>query len=265
MTFVQDITLGQFYPAESPVHRLDPRSKLIAMLLIMMFLMMTTKVPAYSFFTATLILSIFFARLPLGLVLRNLKPFLWLFILTFFLNLTYGTGQVLWTLPFLHFRITDQALVRAGIYSFRIGLMIVYAAVFTLTTSPMDITDGLARLFAPLKRFKIPVQEFAMMMTVAIRFIPLLLEEADRIKKAQTARGAHFEGNIVQRIRSLIPLIIPLFISAFRKADDLALAMEARCYRIGKERTSFNQLQFGIADYSVILAIALLGGMALAI
>ena len=134
-----------------------------------------------------------------------------------------------------------------------------------ITVRTMDITDGLSRLLSPLKRFKLPVQEFALMMTIAIRFIPLLLEEADRIRKAQIARGARFDGNIIQRIRSLIPLIIPLFISAFRKADDLALAMEARCYKIGKERTSFNLLKFRITDYSVVFGTIVLGVITLSI
>ena len=259
MAFVQDITLGQFYPEESIVHRLDPRSKLIVLLFIMMLLVIVIKLPVYVIFTVFLFLIVATAKLPFALVFRNLRPFLWLFLITFFLNLIYGQGKILWTIPIVHWHITDEALFRAGMYTFRIGLLIVFAAVFTLTTSPMDITDGLAKLFSPLKKLKVPVNEFALMMTIAIRFIPLLLNEADRIRKAQIARGARFDGNIIQRIRSLIPLIIPLFISAFRKADDLALAMEARCYKIGKERTSYNELKLRVVDYTVLLGTLILG------
>jgi energy-coupling factor transport system permease protein len=265
MAFVQDITLGQYYPEESVIHRLDPRSKLIVLLFLMMLLVLTIKMPVYLIFCVILLTIIAMAKLPFAMVFRNLKPFIWLFLITFFLNLAYGQGKIIWTIPIVSWHITDEAAFRALMYTFRIGLMIVFAAVFTLTTSPMDITDGLARLFSPLKKLKVPVQEFALMMTIAIRFIPLLLEEADRIRKAQIARGARFDGNLVQRIRSLIPLIIPLFISAFRKADDLALAMEARCYRIGGERTSFNQLKFRFADYSVLVGAVLLGVFAFSV
>lgn len=253
MAFVQDITLGQYYPQESVVHRLDPRSKIVVLLFIMMLLVMIIKLPVYVIFSVFLFVCIAIAKLPFALVFRNLRPFLWLFLITFFLNLIYGQGKILWTVPIVHWHITDEALFRAGMYTFRIGLLIVFAAVFTLTTSPMDITDGLAKLFSPLKKLKVPVNEFALMMTIAIRFIPLLLYEADRVRKAQLARGARFDGNLIQRIRSLIPLIIPLFISAFRKADDLALAMESRCYKIGKERTSYNDLKFHLSDYFVLL------------
>jgi len=258
MAIIQDITLGQYYPENSEIHRLDPRSKLIALLCMMMLVVLTIKVSVYLVLTAVLVLIVFLAKLPFALVFKNLRPFLWLFLITFMLNLAYGQGKIIWTVPVVHWHITHEALQRAGMYTFRVGLMIVYAAVFTLTTSPMDITDGLARLLSPLKKMKVPVQEFALMMTIAIRFIPLLLEEADRIRKAQIARGARFDGNIIQRIKSLIPLIIPLFISAFRKADDLALAMEARCYKIGAERTSYNQLKLRVADYSVLVGMIIL-------
>ena len=252
MAFVQDITLGQYFPGESKVHHLDPRSKLIVLLLIMMLLVLTIKLSVYFVFSVLSVTIILLAKLPFALVFRNLRPFVWLFLITFIVNLAFSQGKIILTIPVVHWHLTDMSVYYAGMYTFRIGMMIVFAAIFTLTTSPMDITDGLAKLFSPLKKVKVPVQEFVLMMTIAIRFIPLLLEEVDRIRKAQIARGARFDGNLVQRIRSLIPLVIPLFISAFRKADDLALAMEARCYRIGVERSSFKQLKFRSADYFVL-------------
>ena len=260
MNFVRDITLGQFYATESVIHNLDPRTKLLSLLAVMTVLVLTADPFVYLLFTLFLLAVVAVSRVPPGLVLRNLRPFLWLFLITFVLNMFHGEGRILWTVPGAGWQITDLGLQRAGIYTVRIGLLIVFAALFTLTTSPMDITDGLVRLLAPLKRLKVPVQEFALMMTIAIRFIPLLLEEADRIQKAQMARGARFDGNLVQRVRSLIPLVVPLFISAFRKADELALAMEARGYRIGKERTSYAVLEFHTSDY---LALALVMGLSI--
>lgn len=265
MAFVQDITLGQYYPGESTVHRLDPRSKLVVLLLIMTLFVLTVKLSVYLLFCFLGFIIIFLAKLPFALVFRNLRPFVWLFLITFFLNLAYGQGEIIWTIPIVHWHITDESIYYAGMYTFRIAMMIVFASVFTLTTTPMDLTDGLGRLFSPLKKVKVPVQEFVLMMTIAIRFIPLLLEEADRIRKAQIARGVRFDGSLIQRIRSLIPLIIPLFISAFRKADDLALAMEARCYQIGKERSNFNQLKFRSADYSILVGILLLTVLAFSV
>ena len=259
MNFVRDITLGQYFAADSVIHRLDPRTKLLSLLAVMTFLVITIRPAVYALFVVLLILIILLARLPGGLVFRNLRPFLWLFLITFFLNLFHAEGRILWRMPVTGWEITGMGLQRAAVYSVRIALLIVFAAVFTLTTSPMDITDGLIRLLAPLKRLRVPVQEFALMMTIAIRFIPLLLEEADRIQKAQMARGARFEGSLLQRIRSLVPLVVPLFVSAFRKADDLALAMEARGYRIGKERTSYAVLAFRREDYLALGVTALLG------
>ncbi|NOY78899.1 MAG: energy-coupling factor transporter transmembrane protein EcfT [Calditrichaeota bacterium] len=252
MSPLQDITLGQYFPADSVLHRLDPRTKLISLLILMTAMVATHNFWAFGFLTALLGVVVFMAHLPFQLVSKNLRPFLWLFILTFLLNLGYGYGKILFQIPVIHVSITDTGLSRAIIYTARIVLLILYAGIFTLVTAPIEITDGLSRLLAPLKKVGVPVAEFSMMTTIAIRFIPLLLNEADRIRKAQLARGAQIEGNLVQRIKGLIPIILPLFLSAFRKADDLALAMEARCYRIGEERTSFKELKWVAADYFVI-------------
>ncbi|RKY89195.1 energy-coupling factor transporter transmembrane protein EcfT [candidate division KSB1 bacterium] len=249
---LQDITLGQYFPTESPVHRLDPRTKLITVLILMTLLMISFTWWIYLLFALLLIVTIKLARIPTSTVTRNLKPFLWLFLVTFFLNLWYKYGHVLVTIPIIGLNITDAGLSRALFYTSRMILLILFASLLTLTTSPMEITDGLAKLLSPLRHLKVPVQEFAMMMTIAIRFIPLLLEEAERIRKAQMTRGASLEGNLVQRLKGLIPLILPLFLSAFRKADELALAMEARCYRLDKRRTSYNILKFSTTDYALI-------------
>lgn len=249
MSPLKDITLGQYFPADSILHRLDPRAKLISLLIIMTAMVATNSFWAYGFLTVFLIVIIFSARLPFQLVSKNLRPFLWLFFLTFLLNIGYGYGKILFQVPIINISITDTGLIRATIYTARIILLILYAGIFTLVTAPIEITDGLSRLLTPLKKIGVPVAEFSMMTTIAIRFIPLLLDEADRIRKAQLARGAQIEGNLIQRIKGLIPIILPLFLSAFRKADDLALAMESRCYRIGEERTSFKELKLGFADY----------------
>ncbi len=256
MSPLKDITLGQYYPVRSVLHNLDPRTKLIALLIVMTAMVATNSVAAFGFFLVFFVFIVRLGKLPLSLVTRNLRPFLWLFVLTFLLNVAYGYGRVLWQFPALHLTITDEGLVRATIYTFRIVLLILFAGIFTLVTAPIEITDGLSRLLRPLRRFGLPVSEFAMMTTIAIRFIPLLLDEADRIKKAQLARGAQIEGNLIQRIKGIIPIILPLFLSAFRKADDLALAMEARCYQIGKERTSFKQLKMTWGDYFVLIGTA---------
>ncbi len=261
MSPLKDITLGQYYPAHSFLHHLDPRTKLIALFLIMSAMVATNNVLAYSIFFLFFILIVYLGKLPLTLVTRNLRPFLWLFVLTFLLNVATGYGRVLWQLPALHLTITEEGLVRATIYTIRIVLLILFAGIFTLVTAPIEITDGLSRLLRPLKRLRLPVSEFAMMTTIAIRFIPLLLEEADRIKRAQLARGAQIEGSLLQRIKGILPIILPLFLSAFRKADDLALAMEARCYQIGQERTSFKQLKMTADDYFVLVGSVVLSAV----
>jgi|Deesub1362B_J571_1020462.scaffolds.fasta_scaffold01186_3 energy-coupling factor transport system permease protein len=258
MRFTRDITLGQYYPAQSVIHSLDPRTKLISLMILMVYMVSAVDLWLYAGFSIVLILTVVLARLPFGLVFRNIRPFLWLFFLTFGFNAFQSSGKILFQVPVVGWSVTTGGIERALVFTIRIALLILWAAVFTLTTSPMDITDALARLLKPLKKLKFPVQEFSLMMTIAIRFVPLLLEEAERIQKAQMARGARFEGNLVQRVKSLIPLIVPLFVSAFRKADELALAMEARGYRIGKERTSFRVLRFQQADYVAFVLVLLM-------
>lgn len=257
MSIIHDITIGQYYPSNSPIHQLDPRSKSIVLLIIMIFLVLNINLLIYLFFSLFLFCVIYFSEISFTVVFRNLRPFLWLFLLTFILNAIIESGEILFTIPIINLGITDEGILRATAFSIRLGLLIGYSTIFTLTTTPMELTDGLSRMLAPFKKLKFPVNEFAIMLTLAIRFIPILLEEAERIKLAQVARGAHFNGKFIQRIRNLIPLLVPLFISSFRKADDIALAMESRCFQIGKERTSFSRLQFRFLDYASIAGVFL--------
>jgi energy-coupling factor transport system permease protein len=203
--------------------------------------------------------------LPLPFVLKNLRPFIWLFFFTFSMHALLTSGRVLWTVPYLDLEITAQGLALGAFFSLRLAVVIVAASLMTLTTAPMELTGGLERLLGPLRRFRFPVHELAMMVTISLRFIPVLIDEAERLHKAQLARGADFSGGPIRRARSLIPLLVPLFVSAFDRADRLALAMESRCYRGGDRRTSFHELAFarrdllaGLAVLVAVLAIAVL-------
>jgi len=264
MAFVNDITLGQYYPAVSFVHRLDPRTKLIAVINLMTGLLITFE-PALLFgFLGLTILIVVCSRLPVALVLRNLRPFIWLFFLTILVHLFWTQGDVFFQVPIVKWTISKQGLSLGVIYAMRLALLIIIAAILTLSTSPIELTDALEKLMAPLNRIKVPVHEIVMMLTLSLRFIPTLLEEAQRLRNAQISRGATFDGSLVRRIKSLIPLLLPLFVSAFRRADDLALAMDSRCYAGGEGRTSFRQLQFRGADIVILSAsFALLIGVVL--
>ena len=248
-----DINIGQHIPGDSIVHRLDPRIKLIStmMAIIVLFLI--------SSFTGFLIYFIFFAaivllaEIPFIRILRGLKPILILMLITLFFHAFFTEGgAILWEWRFL--RIEEEGLLRGLFMIVRIILLIMYTSVLTLTTSPMDLTDGIEYILKPFRRIGVPAGELAMMMTIALRFIPTLLNEADKIIKAQKSRGADFEsGNLIRRAKNLVPLLVPLFISAFRRADELALAMEARCYRGGRGRTRLHELQMQKKDVLALL------------
>ncbi len=253
MAFLTDISLGQYFPGDSIIHRLDPRTKLIAISCLMTALLVSFKPIVLAGFAVLLVLIITGSRLPVALVLRNIRPFIWLFFLTIFVHLFWTEGNVLYTIPVLNLDITANGLELGLVYSNRLVLLIILPALLTLTTSPIELTDALEKMLGPLKRLKIPTHEIVMMLTLSLRFIPTLLEEAQRLKNAQMSRGAIFDGNLVQRIKSVVPLILPLFISAFRRADDLALAMDSRCYAGGEGRTSFRRLEFKTADYLVLI------------
>ncbi len=255
---LRDITLGQYYPVDSPIHRLDPRAKII---LTFLFIILVFLVPSLWFYIPIalyLVLAISLSKLPLRMMLRSLKPMRILLIITFVLNLFFGTGsrELLRLGPIV---IWQEGLLQALVFSFRLVFLVTGSSILTLTTAPVTLTDGLERLASPLKIIKFPAHEMAMMMTIALRFIPTLIEEADKIMKAQTARGADFEtGNLLARARAMIPLLVPLYISAFRRAGDLAMAMEARCYRGGEGRTRLHKLQYTRRDLIAFLSMALM-------
>lgn len=260
MAFLNDITLGQYYSTNSFVHRLDPRTKIIAAFTIMIFLLVTLRIEQIGVMIVFISIVVMAAKLPALLVLRNLRPFSLLFVITFAMQLFYTGGNVFATVPLVNAPITHEGLYQGVIFTTRLALLIVLAAVLTLSTAPIEFTDALERLLQPLKRIRVPVHELVLIMSLSLRFIPTLMEEAERIKKAQISRGASFEGNLLVRIRSIIPLILPLFISAFRRADELAMAMDARCYHGGEGRTSFKKLAFGKNDLLVLGLMAILYG-----
>lgn len=255
MTFINDISLGQYYPVDSFIHRLDPRTKLIAIMLIMTGLLVSFNLVVLFGFLIFSVFVVVLSRIPLKLVFRNLRPFLWLFLITIGVHIFWTSGKVLATVPIINASITREGLLMGLIYTLRLALLVVFAAILTLSTSPIELTDALEKMLAPLKRFHVPTHEIVMMLTLSLRFIPTLMEEAQRLKNAQISRGATFEGSLLRRMRSIIPLVLPLFVSAFRRADELALAMDSRCYAGGEGRTSFKRLKFSVPDYFVLVFI----------
>jgi energy-coupling factor transport system permease protein len=252
MSFFNDISLGYYYPGDSFVHRLDPRTKLISFMLLMTTLLVTYQATLlFGFFIATC-MTILSSRIPVSIVLRNLRPFVWLFVVTVLVHIFWTHGRILFTVPLLDMHVTEEGVFLGFVYSIRLALLVILAAILTLTTSPIELTDALEKFFNPLKRFRLPTHEIIMMLTLSLRFIPTLLEEALRIKNAQISRGATFEGSLMKRMRSVVPLVLPLFVSAFRRADELAWAMDSRCYTGGEGRTSFRRLKFEVADYFIL-------------
>lgn len=244
----RNITLGQYIPGETVIHRLDPRTKLGAMFMVIIGLFMIDSPWGYLCVAGLLWLVIALARIPLTRILRGLKPVLFIMIFTFVLHVFFSQGTVLWQVGPL--QVTEEGLIRGVQMGMRLILLVVSASLLTLTTSPLVLTDGIEALLAPAQRISVPAHELAMMMTIALRFIPTLMEEAEKIMKAQTARGASFtEGNLLQRAKSLLPILIPLFVSAFRRAEDLAVAMEARGYVGGEGRSKFKPLVFKPEDW----------------
>lgn len=257
---LRDITIGQYYSVPSVVHRLDPRFKIVASLLYLVSLFLINQMVAYVAIIAFIAIVIKLSKVPLNFILKGLKPVFMLILFAFLINvlLTTGSGDPLFQLGFV--KVYWEGLERAVFMAFRLILLIIGTSILTLTTSPIELTDGIEYLLNPFKKIGLPAHELAMMMTIALRFIPTLLEETDKIMKAQMARGADFEsGNVMNRAKALIPLLVPLFISAFRRADELAMAMEARCYRGGEGRTRLKVLKYGMRDLygSLVLVIYL--------
>ncbi len=245
---LKDITLGQYFPGESIVHRTDPRVKICLMTAFIISLFLGAGPVSYGVMIAYLALVIGISRIPVKMVVRGLKPIVFIIFFTAVLNLFYTPGEALWKWGILS--ITYEGIRVAVFMVLRIMLLIIGTSMLTYTTSPIQLTDGLESLLAPLKRFHAPVHELSMMMSIALRFIPTLIEETDKIMSAQKARGADFEsGNLMRRAKALIPILVPLFISAFRRADELATAMECRLYRGDVGRTRMRQLQITKTDY----------------
>lgn len=253
---IRDITLGQYYPARSVIHQLDPRVKLVTTMIFIVSLFVAKGVTGYAIATVFLITVIRMSKVPFRFMTKGLKAILMILMLTVVFNLFLIDGDYeLWRFGFL--RITDKGLKTAVFMAVRLVYLILGSSIMTLTTTPNDLTDGLERLLGPFKKIHVPVHEIAMMMSIALRFIPILLEETDKIMKAQMARGASFdEGNLLQKAKSMVPLLVPLFISAFRRANDLAMAMEARCYRGGDGRTKMKPLHYEKRDYAAYLILA---------
>ncbi len=245
----KNLTIGQHYPVDSPVHDLDPRLKIIITFIFIISLFLIESFTGYIFVIIFLAVVIRLSKVPIKFVIKGLRPILFIIGLTFVINLLMTPGRVIFSLGFI--KITEEGLIRAGFMAIRLVLLIMGTSMLTLTTSPIILTDGIESLLSPFKRFGLPAHELAMMMTIALRFIPTLMEETEKIMKAQKSRGADFEsGNIMSRAKNLVPLLVPLFISAFRRADELAMAMEARCYRGGENRTRMRQMKITKGDYA---------------
>ncbi len=261
---LKDITLGQYFPGNSPIHRMDPRTKLLALILYIITIFIADGLIPYVICAAGLAAVIRISRIPLKLILKSLKPIVIIIIFTGALNILYTPGTELFRLWI--FRVTVEGIRTAITMIVRILLLVASTSLLTYTTSPMALTDGLESLLSPLKKLHVPVHEFSMMMSIALRFIPTLIEETDKIMSAQKARGADFEsGNIFQRAKALVPVLVPLFISAFRRADELACAMECRLYHGGEHRTRLHSLRYGKVDAWGGLTAALVCGGVIAL
>lgn len=251
---LKNITIGQHFPGSSIIHKLDPRVKIISVFLFILSLFFIDSFYPYILVFLLIGLIIFISKVPVSYILKGLKPLTFLIALTFIINVFMTKGEVVFSLGPIE--ATREGLIQASFMGLRLIFLVIGTSLMTLTTSPIALTDGIEMLLNPFRKIGVPAHELAMMMTIALRFIPTLLEETDKIMKAQKARGADFEsGNIIRRAKSLVPLLVPLFISAFRRADELAMAMEARCYRGGENRTRMKELKIEMRD---IIASALI-------
>ncbi|MBO5037576.1 MAG: energy-coupling factor transporter transmembrane protein EcfT [Clostridia bacterium] len=260
---IKDITLGQFFPGNSVIHKLDPRVKIILAALYIAFLFVVQTAVGYAFAIAATLVFVSLTKIPLKMYLRGLKPLLFILIFTALLNVFYSTGEPL--VEFWIFKITADGIKNAIFMILRIFMLVIATSMLTYTTSPIVLTNGLERLLSPLSKIKVPVHEFSMMMTIALRFIPTLLEETDKIMNAQKARGADFEtGGLIKRAKALAPILIPLFISAFRRADELATAMECRCYT-GSSEGRTHLVSYSMSGRDVIALIVVICMIAIAV
>jgi energy-coupling factor transport system permease protein len=253
---IRDITIGQYYPANSILHRLDPRVKLASTIMYIISLFLFKSFYGYIVAAIFLFTVIKISKVPFGYIIKGLKAIIVILVFTSFFNLFFTPGETLWELGII--KITAEGLKTAVFMCIRLIFLIIGSSLMTFTTTPNQLTDGLEKGMRHLNKIKVPVHEIAMMMSIALRFIPILLEETDKIMKAQMARGADFEtGGILKRAKNMIPLLVPLFVSAFRRANDLALAMEARCYRGGNGRSKMKPLKYKSSDFMGYLILLL--------
>ncbi len=247
---LKNITLGQYFPGDSVIHRLDPRMKILLALALIVIVFLIDSLWGFAVLAVFLVVVIALAQVGAGSVIRSIRPLLFIIVFTFVLNLFFYGGPTVLA-QWGSVKLTEEGIYRAILIVLRLVFLIFSTSLLTLTTSPMQLTDGMENLMKPLKRVKFPVHEMSMMMSIALRFIPTLAEETDRIMKAQMARGAEFDsGNILKRARNMIPLLVPLFVSAFKRADELALAMESRCYHGGEGRTKMKVLRLAGRDWA---------------
>ena len=258
---LKDITLGQYFPGNSLLHRFDPRSKILFTVLFIAAIFLCKGLVSYGITLLILLMMIGISKVQPRVFLKGMKPVVFIVVCTAILNLFYTSGTVLWSWGIL--KITEEGIWKAGFMVLRILMLIACTLLLTYTTSPILLTDGLEKLLRPLKKLNFPVHELSMMMSIALRFIPTLIQETDKIISAQKARGADFDsGNLIQKAKALIPILIPLFISSFRRAEELAIAMECRCYHGDDGRTSLRQLRYAGRDYGLIVfSIALCAGI----
>lgn len=245
---LSNITIGQYFPGSSILHRLDPRTKVVLLFFYLVLIFVCRSAISYAILSALTFALIVLSKVPLRMMLRSLKPLWWIILFTFVIHVFSTPGEELakvWI-----FSVTWEGIVQGFYVSLRLVLLILLSSLLTFTTSPLKLTDAMEALLAPFKRIGVPAHELAMMMTIALRFVPTLIQETDRIMKAQQSRGANFtDGSIAKRLRAFVPVLVPLFLSAFRRADDLAMAMEARCYRGGEGRTQMKALKITSIDY----------------
>jgi len=261
---LQNITLGQFFPGNSILHRLDPRTKIILLFVLMILIFAAEGWEAYTALTLLTAGLIFLSKVPPLTVIKSVKPLSWIILFTLLIHFVSHDGEIL--AEIYVFKVTQEGIIYGVLISLRLVLLICLSSLLTFTTSPLKLTDATEKLLSPLKKIGVPSHELAMMMTIAIRFVPTLIEETDKIIKAQKSRGLDFEsGGFMKKLKSMVPILVPLFLSSFRRADDLAMAMEARCYRGGEGRTHLKQLRLTNLDFYAAAVVLLICAGVLAI
>ena len=257
---IRDITIGQYYPADSVLHKMDPRAKLVGTLVFIISVFVFHTFPGYAVATIFLAAMIILSKVPVKFMFKGLKAIVMLLMITVVFNIFLTPGKVLWQWGILH--VTGEGISMAVRMAIRLVYLVIGSSLMTLTTTPNQLTDGLERLLRPLNKLHVPIHEIAMMMSIALRFIPILVEETDKIMRAQMARGADFEnGSLIKRAKAMVPILVPLFVSAFRRANELAMAMEARCYHGSEGRTKMKPLKYEKRDRIAYISMVLYLGV----